>query len=388
MTFPILKDGLVYLDSAATTQKPQRVIDRISKYYSSENANVHRGIYTLSQIATMAYDDVHDKVAKFINCEPEEIILTKSTTESLNLLARCLELQEGDEILLSVMEHHSNLVPWQQLAKKGVVIKFIPLDGYKLNMKKAEELITSKTKIVSITHMSNVLGTVNDVKKLADLVHKQGGIIIIDGAQSIAHMPIDVKALDCDFFAFSGHKMYGPTGIGVLYGRKRLLEGMQPFLYGGDMIKEVSLTESSWNDLPYKFEAGTPNIAGAVGLGEAIDYLSSLGMDEVERKEKELVEYCLKKIENFKGVKLIGPADERGGVFSFEMEGVHPHDVSEILNSSNIAVRGGHHCAMPLMKELDVNGTTRISFGIYTTKEDIDKFFSGLEKVKEVFHGS
>ncbi len=385
--FPILKDGLVYLDSAATTQKPQRVIDRINKYYSEENANVHRGIYTLSEVATIAYEDSRDKVASFIGCSSEEVIFTKGTTESLNLLTKCLELQEGDEVVLSVMEHHSNLVPWQQLTKKGIVVKFIPLKGFELDMEAAAKLITSKTRIVSIVHMSNVLGVINDIQRLADLVHFNGGLLIVDGAQSIAHMPINVKDLDCDFFAFSAHKMYGPTGVGVLYGRKELLNGMEPFMFGGDMIKEVKLSGSTWNDLPHKFEAGTPNIAGVIGLGEAVDYLSELGMEKVMKDEEELVTYFLSKLP-VSGVKLIGPISGRGGVFSFTVEGIHPHDVSEIMNSFNIAVRAGHHCAMPLMKELGVNGTTRVSFGIYTTKEDVDKFFSALEKVKEVFNGS
>ena len=387
--FPILADGLVYLDSSATTQKPKVVIDRVNEYYTSENANVHRGIYSLAQKATVEYEKAHEIIAEFIGASFEEVVFTKGTTESLNLLANTLgkTLQEGDEIVLSVMEHHSNLVPWQQLAKeKNIILKFIPLTSdYKLDLKKAEELITERTRIVSVLQMSNVLGTINDVKALADMVHKNGGLIIVDAAQSIAKFPVDVKELDCDFFVFSGHKMYAPTGIGILYGRKELLAGLEPYQCGGDMIKEVSLERSSWNELPWKFEAGTPNMAGAVGLGKAVEYLQQIGMENVWKKEEELVSYFLKKMNEVSAIKLIGPLEDRGGVFSFVMEGIHPHDVSEILNSKGIAVRGGHHCAMPLMKELGINGTTRVSFGIYTTKEDLDKFFLGLEKVMEVF---
>ncbi len=383
--FPIL-NNVVYLDSAATTQKPQVVIDRLTKYYQEENANVHRGIYTLSQIATMEYEKVREIIAGFIGAKEKEIVFTKGTTEGLNLLARSLgeTLQQGDEIVLTVMEHHANIVPWQQLAKeRGVILKFIPLTSdYNLDMKKAEELITEKTKIVSVVHMSNVLGTINDVKKIADMIHKKNGLLIVDGAQSIAHMPINVHELDCDFFVFSGHKVYGPTGIGVLYGRKELLEGMKPYQYGGDMIREVSLNEASWNDLPWKFEAGTPNISGVVGLGKAIEYVQSVGMENIEKHESELINYFMKKIEE---ITIIGPENNRGAVFSFIMEGIHPHDVSEILNASNVAVRGGHHCAMPLMKELGLTGTTRASFGMYNTTEDIDKLFEGLQKVTEVF---
>jgi cysteine desulfurase / selenocysteine lyase len=383
--FSIL-NNLVYLDSAATTQKPQVVIDRLVKYYQEENANVHRGIYTLSQISTMEYEKAHKIVADFIGAKFEEIVFTKGTTEGLNLLADSLgkTLQKGDEIVLTVMEHHSNLVPWQQLAKeKGVILKFIPLTSdYQLDLKKAEELITEKTKIVSVIHMSNVLGTVNDVQRLADIVHKVGGLLIVDGAQSIAHLPINVKELDCDFFVFSGHKIYGPTGIGVVYGRKELLEGMEPYQYGGDMIREVTLTKASWNDLPWKFEAGTPNIAGGIALGTALEYVQNIGLENIEKHEQKLIEYFMKKKE---GITIIGPDNNRGAVFSFVMEGIHPHDISEILNTVNVAVRGGHHCAMPLMKELGLTGTTRVSFGIYNTTEDIDKLFEGLQKVKEVF---
>ncbi len=386
--FPILKE-LVYLDSAATTQKPLVVINAIRDFYLTENANVHRGIYALSEKATVGYEKAHELVADFIGCSFDEVVFTSGTTAGLNFLASSLgkELEKGDEVVLSIMEHHSNIVPWQQLAKeKGIILKFIPLtEDYKLDLVKAAELITSKTKIVSIVHMSNVLGTVNDVKKLADLVHKAGGIIIVDGAQSIAHMPIDVKALDCDFFVFSGHKMYAPTGIGVIYGRKELLLGMEPFLYGGGMINEVTLEKSSWAELPGKFEAGTPAIAQAVGLGKAVEYLTKMGMENVMKQEEELMVYCLEKLNLLKGVSIIGPSNERGAVFSFVVEGIHPHDVCDILDKDRIAVRGGHHCAMPLMKSLGLQGTTRASFGLYNTKEDVDALIEGIKKVQGVF---
>jgi cysteine desulfurase / selenocysteine lyase len=386
--FPILTNNLVYLDSAATTQKPQVVLDRIMKYYSEENANVHRGIYTLSQIATMEYEQSREIIAKFIGAKSKEIIFTKGTTEGLNLLATSLSktLEEGDEIVLSVMEHHANLVPWQQIAKeKKIILKFIQLTKeYGLDMENAKALITDKTKIVSIVHMSNVLGTINDVKVLADLVHKRGGLLIVDGAQSIAHMPINIHELDCDFFVFSGHKIYGPTGIGVLYGREKLLDGMIPYQFGGDMISEVTLNNATWNELPWKFEAGTPNIVGAVGLATAVEYVQGIGMDKIQEHEGELIEYFMGKVEGC-DITIIGPTINKGAVFSFVMKGVHPHDVSEVLNTVNVAVRGGHHCAMPLMHELGLSGTTRASFGIYTTREDIDSFLIGIRKVKEVF---
>jgi cysteine desulfurase / selenocysteine lyase len=387
--FPILKD-IIYLDNSATTQKPQSVINSISKYYSESNANVHRGIHDLSVKATLAYEDAHQVVADFIGAEFEEIIFTSGTTHSLNLVANSLgkSLEKGDEIVLTQMEHHSNIVPWQQLAKRGVIIKFIPITpDYKLDMEEARQMITDKTKIVSVTHISNVLGTINPVEELANLAHQKGAIMIVDAAQSVPHIPINVKELNCDFLAFSGHKMCGPTGIGVLYGKKRLLEVMEPFMFGGDMIKEVSFKDSTWNDLPWKFEAGTPPIAQAVGLSTAISYLKNIGMEEVAKHNSNLTSYAIEKLNTVSGLKIIGPSDNknRGAVISFELEGIHPHDISEILNREKIAVRGGHHCAMPLHNLLKIAGTTRASFYIYNTFSDIDVLVESIKKVQEIF---
>ncbi len=384
--FPILKN-IIYLDSASTTQKPTAVINAIKKYYEEDNANVHRGVYKLSLKATMAYEKAHEVVAKFIGAQFEEVIFTKGTTESLNLLAYSLgkTLKAGDEIVLTEMEHHSNLVPWQQLAKeKGLILKFIPITSdFRLDMRKARELITSKTRIVSVTHVSNVLGTINPVKELAALAHEVGAVMIVDAAQSVPHMPINVKELNCDFLAFSGHKMCGPTGIGVLYGKKELLEKMDPFLYGGDMIKEVTFEKSTWNDLPWKFEAGTPNIAGAIGLAAAINYLQKIGMEKIQQHEQELTRYALQQLSSLPGLTLIGPAsaEERGAVFSFTVEGMHPHDVSELLDQANICVRGGHHCAMPLHQKLEIPGSVRASLYFYNTGGDIEALLTALSEM-------
>lgn len=393
--FPILNTlsngrSIAYLDNSATTQKPKPVISAIVDYYLKENANVHRGIYDLSVKATEDYENAHKTVADFINADFEEVVFTKGTTESINLLAYSLvsSLNKGDEIVLTKMEHHSNLVPWQQLAKqKGLTLKFIPLKGYKLDMEAAKKMITKKTKIVSAVHMSNVLGTINPVRELAKIAHENGALFVLDAAQSVPHMKVDVRDINCDFMAFSGHKMLAPTGIGVLFGKKTLLNDMKPFLYGGDMIQEVTFEDSRWNELPWKFEAGTPNIEGAIGLAAALNYLNKFGMDEIENYNRELTEYALKKLKAINELKIIGleNSKERGPVISFTIKGIHPHDVSEILNKYNIAVRGGHHCAMPLMSELGVDGTTRISLYGYNTKEDIDRLVDGLEKVREIF---
>ena len=390
--FPILKaeangKRLIYLDSAATSQKPAKVIDTLKEYYEQDNANVHRGIYKLAQKSTVIYEKAHEVVAKFIGAEFEEIIFTKGSTEGLNLLAYSLgkNLQAGDEIVLSEMEHHSNLVPWQQLAaEKKLVLKFIPLTKeYKLDLKKAQEFITTKTKIISIVHMSNVLGTINPVQEIAAMAHQVGAVMIVDAAQSVPHLPIDVKELDCDFLVFSGHKMCGPTGIGVLYGKKELLEKMPPFLYGGDMISEVTFQKATWNELPWKFEAGTPNMAGAAGLMAAVEYLQNIGMENVAAHAKELTKYALQKLAEIPGLIIIGPktADLRGPVISFTIDGIHPHDLSEMLDKENIAVRGGFHCAMPLFSKLGLDGSSRASFYIYNTKEEVDALVSALQKV-------
>lgn len=393
--FPILQNKskgrrLIYLDSSSTSQKPKKVINRMKLFYQENNANVHRGIYALSRKATEEYELARQIVADFINAEFEEVIFTKGTTESLNLLAYSLgkTLQPGDEIVLSVMEHHSNIVPWQRLAQeKGCQLKYIPLTtDYRLNLEKAQELITEKTKIVSVTHMSNVLGTINPIKALADLAHDAGAVLIVDAAQSIPFLPINVKEMNCDFLAFSGHKMCGPTGIGILYGKKDLLEKMDPFLYGGDMIKKVDLETSEWNDLPWKFEAGTPAIAQVIGLAEAVKYLQEIGSEKIAAQERVLTSYALERLSSVANLKIIGPlsSEQRGAVFSFVLPGIHSHDVSEILDRQNIAVRGGHHCAMPLMKTLRLNGTTRASFYLYNTKEDVDDLIDGIKKVKVV----
>ena len=387
--FPILNNGLIYLDNSSTTQKPAKVIEAIKKYYEQENANVHRGIYKLAQKSTILYEKAHEVVAKFISAEFEEVIFTKGATEGLNLLAYSLgkNLKEGDEIVLTEMEHHSNIVPWQQLAKeKGVVLKFIPITkDYRLDMSKARELISSKTKIVSVAHMSNVLGTINHVKEIAGLAHNVGAVMIVDAAQSIPHMPVNVKELNCDFLVFSGHKMCGPTGIGVLYGRKELLKEMPPFLYGGDMIREVTFREASWNDLPWKFEAGTPNMAGAAGLMAAVEYLQEIEMENIAAHGQESTRYALEKLSAIPEVAIIGPvtAENRGPVISFTIEGMHPHDLSEALDRDNIAVRGGFHCAMPLFSKLGLDGSIRASFYIYNNKEDVDMLVEALAKIVE-----
>ncbi len=384
--FPILTN-IIYLDNSSTTQKPKQVIEAIKKYYEEDNANVHRGVYKLSLKATIAYEKAHEIVAKFINAKFEEVIFTKGTTESLNLLAYSLgkNLKAGDEIVLTEMEHHSNLVPWQQLAKeKSLILKFIPITAeFRLDMQKARELLTTKTKIVSVTHVSNVLGTINPIKELALLAHEKGAVLIVDGAQSVPHMPINVKELNCDFLAFSGHKMCGPTGIGGLYGKKELLEKMDPFLYGGDMIKEVTFEKSTWNDLPWKFEAGTPPIAGAVGLAAAIEYLQAIGMENIQQHEQELTQYVLKKLSALPHIKLLGPAtvQDRAAVFSFTIEGMHPHDVSELLDKANICVRGGHHCAMPLHEKLKANGSVRTSLYFYNTREDVNMLIDSIAAI-------
>jgi len=392
--FPILHrkihgKPLVYLDNAATSQKPIQVIEAIDHYYKNYNANIHRSIHTLGEEATEKYEEAHDKVAEFINADSyQNIVFTKNTTESLNLLAYSLtsKLKKGDEIVISEMEHHSNFVPWQQLAKqRGLKLKFIKItkEGL-LDAESINENIAKNTKIVSITHVSNVLGTINPVKDIAKISHENGALIIGDGAQSVPHMPVDVKELDADFYAFSGHKMLGPTGIGVLYGKKELLEEMQPFLYGGEMIREVKFEDTTFNDLPWKFEAGTMNIVEGIGLGAAIDYLSNIGMGQIQKRDKELVNYAVKRLKEIKDLAIYGP-EERGAVVSFNLKGIHAHDVSQILDSEGIAIRAGHHCCMPLMSVLGVPATARASFYLYNTEEEIDKLISALHKVKKVF---
>jgi cysteine desulfurase/selenocysteine lyase len=381
---------LVYLDNAATTQKPKVVIDAVKDYYENYNANIHRSIHVLGEEATAAYEEAHKKIADFINADFEEVIFTKSTTESLNLLAYSLtaDLKPGDEIVISEMEHHSNFVPWQQLAlKKKLKLKFIEINkGGTLNEESIKENIKKKKKIVSVTHVSNVLGTVNDIKEIGKIAHENNALMIVDAAQSVPHMKIDVKDLDADFLAFSGHKMLGPTGIGVLYGKKELLEEMQPFLYGGEMIKEVTFENTKFNDLPWKFEAGTPNIAQGIGLGIAVDYLNKVGMENIENHEKELVKYAYEKLNKIKEVEIYGPSPEkRSGLIAFNVKNVHAHDTAQILDGEGIAIRAGHHCAMPLASKLGIVASARASFYVYNTKEEIDKLVEGIHKVIKVF---
>ncbi len=375
---------LIYLDNAATSLTPQIVIDEIKKYYEDYNANIHRGMHEMSEEATVKYEKVHEKVAEFINAESEEIIFTKNTTESLNLLAYTLTKDITGDVVLSEMEHHSNLVPWQQLSQeRDFDVKYIPVRDGKLDMEKAEKLIDDNTEIVSVTHVSNFLGTINPIKKLEELAHEQNAYFVLDAAQSVPHMNVDVEELNADFLAFSGHKMLGPTGIGVLYGKKELLEEMKPFLYGGDMIREVSFENTTFNNLPWKFEAGTPNIADAIALGKAIEYLQNHGLDEVEKHSRRLAEKAAKELEQM-GAEVYGP-EERIGVVSFNFENIHPHDLSTILNDYGIAVRGGDHCVMPLHKKMDISASCRASFYLYNNEEDIQKLKEGLLKAREVF---
>ncbi|MEK6892107.1 MAG: cysteine desulfurase, partial [Nanoarchaeota archaeon] len=380
---------LIYFDNAATSQKPKQVIDAIDDYYKNHNANIHRSIHQIGEEATEAYEKAHEKTADFINAGSyQNIVFTKNTTESLNLLAYSLtsKLKKGDKIVISQMEHHSNFVPWQQLAKqRGLKLNFIKIDEEgNLDQNSVQENINKNTKIVSLTHVSNVLGTINPIKEIAKIAHENGALMVVDGAQSVPHMPIDVKQLDADFFAFSGHKMLGPTGIGALYGKKELLEEMQPFLYGGEMIREVSFDDTTFNELPWKFEAGTMNIAEAVGLSAAIDYLNQVGMEQIRNRDKELVDYAMAQLKEIEWIKTYGPK-ERGAVISFNVKGVHAHDVAQILDSEGIAVRAGHHCCMPLMSILNVPATARASFYLYNTEKEIDNFIEALYKVKKIF---
>lgn len=396
--FPILHQEvngkpLVYLDSAATSQKPVQVIEAIDKYYREINSNVHRGVHTLGTRATDGYEGAREKVRKFINAKStEEIIFTRGTTTALNTVAASYaraNLHEGDEIVISYMEHHSNIIPWQQVAKQtGAVLKYLPLqeDGT-ISLEDVREIVNSNTKIVSIMQVSNVLGVVNPIKDIAKIAHENGAIMVVDGAQSTPHLKVDVQDLDCDFFAFSGHKMCGPTGIGVLYGRKQLLENMEPIEFGGEMIDFVGLYESTWKELPWKFEGGTPIIAGAIGLGAAIDFLEEVGLDQIEAHEHRLAAYAIEKMSAVEGLTIFGPkeASKRAGLVTFNLDDVHPHDVATVLDAEGIAVRAGHHCAQPLMKWLKQSATARASFYLYNTEEDIDKLVSGLLKTKEYF---
>jgi cysteine desulfurase/selenocysteine lyase len=394
--FPILKTRvngkpLAYLDNAATTQKPLPVIEAESEYYLNYNANVHRGVHTLSQRATDAYEDARAKVQRLLNAaSPNEIVFVRGTTEAINLVAQSYgrsRMQAGDEIIVSQMEHHSNIVPWQMLCQQtGAKLRVIPVnDSGELQMEEYEALLNDRTRLVAVTHVSNALGTVNPVKSIIALAHMRGVPVLLDGAQAIAHLPVDVQTLNCDFYAFSAHKLYGPTGVGVLYGRADLLEGMPAYQGGGDMIRSVSFEETTYNTLPYKFEAGTPNIAGVIGLGVAIDYLASIGWDEVTRHEQAILTYATQMATRVPGLRIIGTAREKIGILGFVLEGVHPHDIGTILDGEGVAIRAGHHCAMPLMERFGVPATARASFALYNTRQDVDALVEAIYKAREVF---
>ena len=389
--FPIFNNSdLVYLDNAATTHKPQSVLNAVDRLYTEANANVHRALYSLGSESTERFENSRTKVADFINSNSaKEIIFTSGTTESINLLARSLgnTLNPGDEILISEMEHHSNIVPWQLTAERtGTTLNYIPVtETGDLDLSEPEHYFKPNTKIVSITHISNVLGTINPVKKLAEMAHDMGALFIVDGAQGVPHLQVNVQDLGCDFYAFSGHKMLGPTGIGALWGKTELLNEMDPFMGGGEMIETVTMESSTWNEIPYKFEAGTPNFAQAVGLGAAVDYLKIIGMSTIAEHEKTLTAYALNKINQIEGIRIHGSADERAGVISFNVDGIHPHDLAQFLNEDNIALRVGHHCAQPLLSTLGETATARLSFYIYNDESDVDKFYDSLTNIRKYF---
>ena len=389
--FPIFNNSdLVYLDNAATTHKPQSVLNAVDRLYTEANANVHRALYSLGSESTERFENSRTKVADFINSNSaKEIIFTSGTTESINLLARSLgnTLNPGDEILISEMEHHSNIVPWQLTAERtGTTLNYIPVtETGELDLSEPDHYFKPNTKIVSITHISNVLGTINPVKKLAEMAHEMGALFIVDGAQGVPHLQVNVQDLGCDFYAFSGHKMLGPTGIGALWGKTELLNEMDPFMGGGEMIETVTMESSTWNEIPYKFEAGTPNFAQAVGLGAAVDYLKIIGMSTIAEHEKTLTAYALNKINQIEGIRIHGSADERAGVISFNVDGIHPHDLAQFLNEDNIAIRVGHHCAQPLLSTLGETATARLSFYIYNDESDVDKFYDSLTNIRKYF---
>lgn len=383
---------LIYLDNAATSQKPRRVIDGLKSYYENNNSNIHRGVHTLSYESTVMYEDAHKKVAGFIGASDwKEIVFTRNATESLNLIAYCWglhNLEKGDEVLISIMEHHSNIVPWQMLCQaRGIVLKFIDVDEKgNLDLESFERLLTDKTRVVSIIHVSNVLGVVNPINYISKKAREREAILIIDAAQSVPHINLNVKELDCDFLVASGHKMLGPTGIGFLYGKKALLESMEPFLFGGDMISTVTKEKSTWNELPWKYEAGTPNIAGGIGLGLAIDYLENIGLEQIEEHESELLDYTLNNLKELPWLEIYTPLEgQRVAVVSFNVKGVHPHDVAGVMDEDGIAVRSGHHCTQPLMRRLNIENALRASFYLYNTKEEIDQFLISLKRAYKIF---
>lgn len=397
--FPILDqivndEPLVYLDNAATTQKPKVVLEAVNRYYQEDNANVHRGVHTLAERATASYEGARETVRRFINASStKEVLFTRGTTTGLNWIGRFAEeiLEEGDEVLISIMEHHSNILPWQEACRKtGAKLVYVYLKDGGLDLEDFRKKLTNRTKFVSIAHASNVLGVINPVQEIAQLAHEKGAIVVVDGAQSVPHMKIDVQTLDADFFVFSGHKMAGPTGIGVLYGKEHYLNQMSPVEFGGEMIDFVYEQSATWKELPWKFEAGTPNMAGAIGLAAAIDYLEAIGMDEIERHEQDLIAYVFPKLQAIEGLKIYGSQDlaKRSGVISFNLEDLHPHDLATALDYEGVAVRAGHHCAQPLIQYLEVPATARASFYLYNTKEDCDKLIEALIKTKEFFNGT
>lgn len=394
--FPILSTKvhgkpLCYFDNAATTQKPQIVMDKLVEYYTSMNSNVHRGVHYLSEVSTKAYEDSRIKIKEFINASSEkEIIFTKGTTDSINLVAASFgrgKLKDGDEVIITGMEHHSNIVPWQLIAKeKNIKLRVVPItDSGEIIFEEFEKLINEKTKLISVVYVSNSLGTVNPVEKIIATAHKHNIPVLLDGAQAIQHLDVDVQKLDCDFFAFSGHKMYGPTGIGVLYGKEKLLNELPPYQGGGDMISKVTFEETTFNALPYKFEAGTPNIADAIALGAAIDYISGIGISAISKHEGELLDYVTEKFSDVKEVKIIGQASRKSSVLSFVIENIHPHDVGTFLDFEGVAIRTGHHCTQPVMDRFNIPATSRASFAMYNTKEEIDVLVNGVKKIIEVF---
>ena len=394
--FPILSKEvnnkpLIYLDNASTTQKPTSVINEIQEYYECTNSNIHRGVHHLSQKATEEYEKARKKVQTFIGAKSsKEIVFVRGATEAVNLVANSYVnplLSEGDNIIISHMEHHANIVPWQLIAKqKNIEIKVIPINEKgELVIKELDNLIDKQTKFISLNHVSNSLGTVNPVEKLIKKAHQNNIRIMIDGAQAVQHMKVNVTDLDVDFYCFSGHKMYGPTGIGILYGKKEILDEMEPYQGGGDMIKSVTFEKTIYNDVPHIFEAGTPNIVGAIGLGKAIDFIEDTTLEKIEKHEMDLLNYATKKISNIDGVKIIGTSDNKASVISFVMDGIHPHDIGTIMDNLGIAIRAGHHCTQPVMDFYDIPATARASFAIYNTKEDVDKLIEGIEKTKEVF---
>ncbi|HZE76104.1 MAG TPA: cysteine desulfurase [Gemmatimonadales bacterium] len=394
--FPILATRvngkpLVYLDNAATTQKPRAVIDALAHYYAAENANIHRGVHHLSQIATEAYEGSREKVARFLNAaSSREVIFVRGATEGINLVAQSYGralLRAGDEVLITGMEHHSNIVPWQLLAAQtGVVLRAVPFDDSgELDLDAFDRLLTDRTKLVSVVHLSNALGTINPIRRICEAAHARGIPVLVDGAQSAPHLGVDVRELGCDFFVFSGHKLFGPTGIGVLYGREALLERMPPWQGGGDMIATVTLEQSTWAPLPAKFEAGTPHIAGVIGLGAAIDWLSTLGLDVVTAHERALLDHATAEVSRVPGIRLVGTARERASILSFAVDGVHPHDVGQVLDAEGIAIRAGHHCAQPVMARYGIAATARVSFAVYNTREEVAALVRGLHRVRQVF---